>query len=117
MMATARIDAAYARDLREPVLVRRFTGIGANRPHHDVTARGKATPFSAGELIGGILQGDQKVIVLASDLVGTGFRLPVLATDRVVVRGVELRIINPSARKAPDGTVVAYELQCRGGGG
>lgn len=115
MITAAQIKAAYARDLAEPIIVRRYTGTGASRPRFDVEVRGKATQYGAEELIAAVQQGDQKVFVLVDDLIAAQFPLPVVVnTDKVVVKGKELAIINPGERKAPDGTLVAYELQARG---
>jgi hypothetical protein len=113
-MTADQIRAAYARVLQEPIVVRRYTGTGTSRPHFDVEVRGKASQYDADELIGTIQQGDQKVIFLADDLVSRQFALPVISSDKIVVRGKELAIINPGQRKAPDGTLIAYEIQVRG---
>ncbi len=113
-MTADEIKAAYAANLLETVTLRRFTGTGADRPKFDANVRGKAWGYTSQELIGTIQQGDQRVLVLVEDLIGTGFALPVTTADMMVVRGQELAIISPGQRKAPDGTLIAYELQCRG---
>lgn len=113
-MTADQIKAAYARQLKETIVIRRYTGAGTVRPRLDVEARGKATQYGAEELIGTVQQGDQKVIVLVDDLGSRGFALPVNSNDKVVIAGKEHAIINPGLRKAPDGTPVAYEMQVRG---
>lgn len=113
-MQASEIKAAYARELKETIVVRRYTGAGANRPRFDVAVRGKATPYSATELIGTVIQGDQRILVLAEDIIAAQMVLPVTTNDKVVVKGKELSIQNPAERKAPDGTLVAYEIQARG---
>lgn len=114
-MNAAEIKAAYARDLKETIVVRRYTGAGANRPRFDAAVRGKATPYQTKELIGTITQGDTRVIVLVDDLIASQFALPLTTNDKIVIaRHPELAIINPAERKAPDGTLVAYEIQARG---
>jgi hypothetical protein len=109
----SEIKAAYARELKETIVVRRYTGAGTNRPRFDVAVRGKARLYAATELIGTISQGDQNVIVLAEDLIAAQFQLPVTAADKVVVAGRELSIVAPNTRKAPDGTVIVYDVQAR----
>lgn len=113
-MNADQIKAAYARQLRETIVIRRYTGAGTVRPKLDVEARGKATQYGADELIGTVQQGDLKVIVLVDDLRSRGFALPVTTNDKAVVAGKEYAIVNPGARKAMDGTPVAYEMQVRG---
>ncbi len=115
MLTASQIKSAYARVLKEPLVVRRYTGSGTARPHFDTPARGKATPYGADELIGTVQQGDQRVFIFADDLMANGFVLPVTSNDKVVVRGRELQIVaNPPERKSPDGTLVVYEAQVRG---
>jgi hypothetical protein len=48
------------------------------------------------------------------DLILRGFPLPVTSNDKVVVKGKEMAIQSPGTRKAPDGTVVVYDLQASG---
>ena len=112
-MNAAEIKRAYARELKETIGVRRYTGTGATRPRYDIFIRGKATPYGATELIGTITQGDQKVFLLAEDIIAGLMTLPITTNDKVVVKGKELSIVNPAERKAPDGTLVAYEIQAR----
>ncbi len=112
-MNASEIKAAYARELKETIGVRRYTGSGAARPRFDVYVRGKATPYSVTELIGTVTQGDQKVLLFVQDIITGQMALPITINDKVVVKGKELSIVNPAERKAPDGTIIAYELQCR----
>lgn len=114
-MQASEIKAAYARELKEQIGVRRYTGAGANRPRFDVYVRGKATPYATTELIGGaITQGDQRVLLLVQDIITGQMALPVNQNDKVVIRGKEFSIVNAAERKAPTGELVAYELQVRG---
>ncbi len=112
-MQTSEIKAAYAQQLKETIVVRRYTGAGANRPRFDVAVRGRARLYATNELINGITQGDQNVIVLVEDLIAAQFALPVTQFDKVVVAGKELAIIDPNTRKAPDGAVIVYDVQAR----
>lgn len=113
-MTADELKAHYAAELDETIIVRRYTGSGASRPRFDAEVRGKAWGYSAKELVGSIQQGDTRVIVLVSDLIDKGFALPLTSADKVVVKGREIAIISPGTRKAPDGTVVAYDIQARG---
>lgn len=113
-MTADEIKRHYAAELKETIAVRRFTGTGASRAATDTEARGRAWGYSAKELIGAVQQGDQHVLLLADDLTAGGFELPVTMNDRVVIDGKEFAIMSPGVRKAPDGTLIAYELQVRG---
>ncbi len=113
-MNASEIKAAYARQLKEQIIVRRYTGAGANRPRFDVAVRGKAAQYDTDELINTVVQGDQRVFLLVEDIIAAQMALPVTTNDFVVVKGKQFAIINPKERKAPDGTLVAYEIQARG---
>lgn len=113
-MNAAEIKRAYAGELKETIGVRRYTGAGASRPRYDIYIRGKATPYGTDELVGTVVQGDQRVILLVEDIIAAQMSLPITVNEFVVVKGKQLAIINPAERKAPDGTLVAYELQVRG---
>lgn len=113
-MTADEIKAHYAAELQETIIVRRYTGAGANHPKFDAEVRGKAWGYSAKELVGAIVQGDQRVLVYVDDLIAKGFALPVTTLDKLVVKGKEIAIVNPGQRKAQDGTLVVYDLQARG---
>jgi hypothetical protein len=113
-MSTASIKSAYARNLKETIIVRRFVGSGPVRPRLDVKVRGKATPYGTNPLIAAISEGDQMVMILVDDLIAGGFSLPLTTSDFVVVKGAQKVIIDPGARKAPDGTLIIYEVHARG---
>lgn len=112
-MNAAEIKAAYARELKETIIVRRYTGKGTNKPKFDVPVRGKARLYSATELVGSITQGDQNVLLLVEDLIKAQFALPLTSNDKVVVAGKELSILQPNTRKAPDGTLIVYDVQAQ----
>lgn len=112
------IKAAYRSALNErgeTVTIRRYTGLGANRPRFDVECMAVVTGYAAEELVGSIVQGDRKVILLTEDLIDAQFAIPVTKHDKVVVRGDELQIIAPddSSRRVA-GVLIAYELTARG---
>jgi hypothetical protein len=114
MSTATAIKASYASKLKETIIIRRYTGSGQNRPRFDAAVRGKSIAYQAEEFVGPVLQGDRRVFLLVEDIIARQMALPITATDKVVVKGRELAIINPAERSADDGTLVAYELQCRG---
>lgn len=99
----------------EIVIVRRYTGTGTTRPRFDAEVRGRVTGYQPHELVGSIVQGDRKVIVLAQDLLDRQFPLNLVKGDKAVVRGKELNIeaADDSTRRVA-GVLIAYVLQVRG---
>lgn len=106
----------------EDILVRRYTGTGTNRPKIDVHVRARVTGYAARELVGTIQQGDRFVVVLADDVTQPTtdsppqtLTLPLVPSDKIVVRGKELQIIaaDDSTRRY-HGVLVAIEMQARG---
>jgi hypothetical protein len=114
-MTVESVKSSYARDLKEIVFARRYTGSGAVRPVFNAKARAKVVGYAPYELIGTIVQGYCTVILYADDLIKNGFALPLTTNDKLVVRGKELAIIaaDDSTRRV-DGVLIAYELQARG---
>ncbi len=99
----------------EPVLIRRYTGSGTNRPRFDVEVRGRVSGYEPSQLVGSITQGDRKVLILYEDLIRAQFALPITTSDKCVVRGRELAIQAADDNTHRDGTqLIAYELQVRG---
>jgi hypothetical protein len=99
----------------EPVIFRRYVGAGSNRPYFDATATARVVNFDPDDLVGGIQQGDRKLIVLAQDLFDAQFAVPPKKNDKVVVRGKELNIesVDDNTRRIA-GQLIAYEIVVRG---
>jgi hypothetical protein len=114
-MTPESATASYRRALGETVQIRRYTGTGSNRPRFDVSVRARVAGYEPQQLVGSIQQGDRKVIVLAEDLINSGFALPVTTNDKVVARGKELAIlgVDDNTRRV-DGVLIAIDLQVRG---
>lgn len=98
----------------ETILIRRYTGAGTNRPRFDATVRARVVDYVPHELIGTVVQGDRKLIVLVEDMVAAQIPLDLRAGDKVVVRGKELNIqaADDNTRRIA-GELIAYELQVR----
>lgn len=114
---SVRADYARAMDRAgETVTIRRYSGSGAGRtPTNYEGIRARVTSFEPHELVGGIIQGDRKLIVLAEDLEASGIDLPLIKGDKAVVRGKELNIEGPNDNtRRIQGVLVAYELAVRG---
>lgn len=110
--------SAYRRlidQVGEEILVRRYTGAGANRPRFDVPVMARVSDYGPAELIGEVKQGDRRVVVLVEDLIRAQFKMPIRVTDNAVVRGREMAIqaVDDSTRRV-GATLVAYELRVRG---
>jgi hypothetical protein len=117
-MTPAEARAMYLDQLTlhgEYISVRRYTGTGLSLTHIDRPCLARVTGYLANELVGGINQGDRKVIVLAEDLEGESPNFFPTQRDKILVRGSELQIIsvNDSTRRIGS-TLIAYEIQARG---
>lgn len=99
----------------EDIAIRRYVGTGTSRPYSEKTCRARVLGDAPKELVGGITQGDRKIIILAEDLEGYSPVFTVIKSDKAIVRGAELAImgIDDSTRRIA-GTLIAYELQVRG---
>jgi len=107
-------QASYRRQLAlngQDVIVRRYSGKGAGR---DVlaaaTLKAHVAQYQPAELVGSIVQGDRRVILMAADLGALGALNK--HTDILVISGVETAIeaIDVDTRQVAG----AIELQVRG---
>jgi hypothetical protein len=112
-MDADEMTAMYRAVCRQSVTVRRYSG--TPRAATDYVAMGNARTYSGKELAGGIVQGDQRIILIAADLVAAGLTLPLRSSDKVMPGDRELAIIGaPGERKALEGELIAYEVLGRG---
>ena len=111
----ARQRYAMALGRFSQVTIRRYYGTGTPRPHYEKICRGREVQYMANEIGGKILQGDWKIILLAEDIESGAVSLPLLSSDKAIVRGKELTIAGIDDKKRRFGDVLcAYELQVRG---
>ena len=119
-MTPDQAKAMYVRRLGdfETVAIRIYTGAGSSRPRFDYeNIRARAIDFDPDELVGGIVQGDRNLIVLAEDVMNAGVPLPLAigANTKIVIRGRELGIkaIDDNTRRL-GGELIAFEMQVGG---
>lgn len=119
-MTPDQAKAMYVRRLGdfETVSIRIYTGVGSSRPRFDYEPiRARPVNFSPDELLGGLIQGDRNVIVLADDVANAGVPLPLRTGEntKMVIRGRELAIkaINDNTRRLA-GELIAYEMVVTG---
>lgn len=108
----------------EPITIRRYTSAGLNRTKLDLLVNARVIGYSPDELVGGIQQGDRRIICLAEDLAANvatldsppvSIVLPLTSADKVVVRGRELAIISfDDSTRRIQGVPIAFEIQARG---
>ena len=81
----------------------------------EIIARAKVAGYDAKALVSGIKQGDRNILLLASDVDGSEFPLPLQQTDRIVVRGASLsmRSLDDSTHRFA-GVLYAYEIVAGG---
>ncbi|RUU37219.1 hypothetical protein EOD08_15835 [Mesorhizobium sp. M6A.T.Ca.TU.002.02.2.1] len=117
-MTVDEVKAAYREMLDEvgqDILIRRYTGTGADRPYFDAGVKARVLGYEPKEIAGTIAQGDRKLIVLVRDLIDRQFALPVVRGDKAVIRGEEVNIeaADDSTRRFGN-ELIALELQVRG---
>ena len=99
----------------ETVTLRRVNA--SPTPPTDVSVPARVMGYQPEELVGGINQGQRKVIILAEDVASSGFPAPIRqgGTDKIIVRGRTLNIqfVDDSTRRIGD-TLLAYELTTSG---
>ena len=115
-MTPAQAIASYRRKLKDTVVIRRYANVaGPHRPWFDAEVRARVMGFAPDELVGGIVQGDRRLIVLAEDLIARQFPLPLRKGDKAIIRGRECNIEAPDDNtRRVQGVLIAYELQVRG---
>lgn len=116
-MRKAGLKVRYRRAVREhgePILFRRYTGAGPNRPVFNAEVRAIVRGYQPQEFVGGIVIGDRKVIVLVDDMNRAQIGFPTTA-DKLVIRGKELSIGSIDDNTLRDGTeLVGYMLKVTG---
>lgn len=118
-MTPDQARAMYRRGLGqfETISIRRYTGAGSARPKFDWDVQARITGFDPQELVGSIVEGDSKLIVLHEDLVNAGFPFPIGtgANWKAVARGKELQIkaVDDKTRRL-GGEIIAYEIAAGG---
>lgn len=117
-MTPAAARAMYRRQIDahgETITLRRNNPAPAGPT--EVTVKARVSGYQPEELVGGINQGDRKVIILAEDVEMSGFPVPFNTggTDKAVVRGRALNIgvVDDSTRRI-GGVLIAYEIRATG---
>jgi hypothetical protein len=124
-MTPNQIKADYRAKLAatgETITIRRYTGTGTNRPKIDRTVLARVTGYGPTELVGTIQQGDRLIIALADDITQPttdsppqALTLPIVTSDKIVLRGKELQIIaSDDSTRRVQGVLIALEIQARG---
>lgn len=94
----------------QTVSIRRYTGTGPSRTYADTATKAYVRNYGSDELIGAIVQGDQRAITLVDTLTSI---LPVTTNDKLVVGSKEYAIKNPMKRVV-GGTLIALEIHAAG---
>jgi len=99
----------------EAVTVRRYAGTGEARSSADYATTGRVTGYLPDQLVGNLKQGDRKVILAYDDLAATAITLPLLLTDKLVLRGKEfvIKSLDDNTRRLA-GELIAYEVGIAG---
>jgi hypothetical protein len=100
-------------EVGEPVAIRIYSG--TSETYADSTVRARVVEFAADQLVGAIVQGDRKLIMLAADVETAGVTITATQNCKCVVRGKECQIksIDDNTRRVA-GVLMAYELTVGG---
>jgi hypothetical protein len=96
----------------ETVILRRLSGTTVQIPL-DVTLKAVVRGYGPDELVGGIQQGDKKVILSQVDMENDQWCWPVKVQDRVVIEGRSTVVQAVDKRKIGEDAAM-YVLQVRG---
>ncbi len=98
----------------ETITLRRFVAGGAPI---EVEVRARVTGYQPAELVGGIKQGDSRLIVLAEDVEARGFPVPFSTggSDKAIIRGKtqNIELVDDRTRRV-GGVLIAYDITARG---
>lgn len=96
----------------EDIIVRRWSGPSGARVATDVTALARVMGYLSREIVGPVLVGDRKVIMLVDTL---GALLPLTTADKLMIRGREVAIkaVDDNTRRV-QGVLIALEIQVAG---
>ncbi len=113
-MSDPRIATIYdaVNRVGETVILRRLTGTTVQIPL-DVTLKAVVRGYGPEELVGGIQQGDKKVILSQVDMENSQWCWPVKPQDRVIIEGRPTVVQSVDKRKISEDTAM-YVLQVRG---
>lgn len=103
---------SFLREVGEDVVVRRYLGTGPARTAIDRVARARVKGYQPSDLVGAIVQGDRKVVILVDTLADL---LPLSTTDKLVIRGREAAIkgVDDNTRRI-GGVLIGLDLQVAG---
>lgn len=94
----------------QSVAIRRYTGTGSTRTFVDTPTKAFVRNYGSNEIIGSIVYGDQKAVVLVDGLAAI---LPVTTNDKLVIGTKECAIKNP-AKRVLSGVLIALDVQAAG---
>jgi hypothetical protein len=116
------MDAAQARrdyremiaDVGEVITLRRNVPSGAPI---EAQVLARVTGYQPKDLVGGIKQGDSRLIVLAEDVEAKGFPVPFSTggSDKAIIRGKtqNIELVDDRTRRV-GGVLIAYDITARG---
>ena len=93
----------------ENVTIRMYDG--TTEAFTESVVRARVVDFNPDQLVGPIVQGDRKIIMLAADVETGGVALTATQNCKLVVRGRELQVksVDDNTRRV-QGELMAYEL-------
>lgn len=125
MLSAAQVLADYVDTIGRrgtTIQVRRWSGVGAARTKVEASIKARVLGYTPDELIGAIVQGDQRVIALNNPaaavpegMVALSTLLPLSNTDKLVIEGreVSIKAVDKNTIKVGD-VLIAIFIQAAG---
>lgn len=110
-MADARLTAVYAacQKVGKVVTLRRISGATTT----DCSVKAVVRGYTADELVGGIQQGDKKVIMTETEVNAASWPLPIKVQDRIIIDSKTHSVQAIDLRHIGEDTAM-YVIQVRG---
>jgi hypothetical protein len=107
----------YRRFLKDTVTITRLAGASPSQTSTAATSiRAHVASYSPQEIVGAIMQGDQKVILLKQDLDAASWPVPPHKGDKIITsdgRHLTVQFCDANTKRVGN-TIIAYEIQARG---
>lgn len=107
----------YRRFLKDAVTITRLVGVAPSQTTvAAANIRARVLSYSPQEIVGAIMQGDQKVILLKEDLDAAAWPAPPRKGDKIGTAGGRMLTVQycDTNTRAVASTLIAYEVQARG---
>lgn len=112
------VTSAYERAIGgfETATLQRLSGVAPGQTVvATVVVRCRVLPITDSELMGGVRQTSQNLILLAADIAAAAYPTPIRVGDQLVINGAvrTIEFVDPSSKRFA-GVIVAYKVRVKG---